>query len=77
MSSLRKLFSAICQGETSIIYLGFFSVVEKKKGIILAIPITWTFILLNEGITCTALVNSENNEPLEPKRETLIFSDVH
>jgi len=43
-------------------FLGFFCV-EKNKGIILAIPITGTFILLNEYIICTALENSENHVP--------------
>lgn len=56
--------------------LGFIFV-EKKKGIILAIPITGNFSLLNDCITHTALAIVKIMYPMNLKGKHIDFSDVN
>lgn len=68
----KILLSVIFVCETSLTFLNFFCI-EENQGIILTIPFTGTFILLNEYITCITLENSENNNTLGTKMGNILI----
>lgn len=63
MSSLRILCLVLYFTVRHQLHFGASFWVEENQGIILAIPTTGTFILLNEYVNCITLENTENNIP--------------